>query len=266
MAQAMTHADAASTQAVERYLLGELSSEERDQFEAHAFDCIICADDLKAAALFLDTGRAVLREEPPPQMPSSVPTLTSVGTTAAATAEADLRGRRGRRGRRGWRAWLAGLTPSWSRVPFASSAFAPAFCAAFLVLLGFSLYQNVVTLPAMRNSSSPRALSAFSFVSSGTRGATPLVIAAPARQPFLLFFDIPPGGRYASYHCAIVAADRSSSPIAVDVSADQARDTVQLFVPAGRISPGAYTLVITAGAQAATQEIARYPFVLQGRD
>jgi anti-sigma factor RsiW len=63
---AMTHAHAASTHAVERYLLGELSAAERDAFEAHAFDCLVCTEDLKAAAIFLDTSRSLLREEPTP--------------------------------------------------------------------------------------------------------------------------------------------------------------------------------------------------------
>ena len=77
-----------------------------------------------------------------------------------------------------WRDWLT--LPSWAP----SSAIPTyALASAFVLLLGFSLYQNVVTLPALRQSSAPRALSAFSFVSSGTRGATALVIAAPTRQP-----------------------------------------------------------------------------------
>ncbi len=240
MAKAMTHADAASTQAVERYLLGELSPQQRDEFETHVFDCLECADDLKAAALFLDNSRLELRELPP---------LAGPATPAAVMKQTPR-----------WRAWL---TPP---------ALMPAYgwASAFLLLLGFSLYQNLVTLPALRNSSAPRALSAFSFVSSGTRGATPLVIAAPARKPFLLFFDIPPGGQFASYHCVIAAAD-GKPEVGIDVTAAQARDTVQLFVPAGGLSAGPHTLVITGtagsgGADRINQEIARYPFVLQGRD
>jgi hypothetical protein len=248
MAKAMTHADAASTQAVERYLLGELSPEQRDEFEAHVFDCRECAEDLKAAAVFLDNSRAVLREDP---------TLALEGPSPHADTSADRKPR-----------WLSWLTPA-TLVPTYTWA------SAFLLLLGFSLYQNLVTLPALRNSSAPRALSAFSFVSSGTRGATPLVIAAPTRQPFLLFFDIPPGGRYASYHC-VITAEAGKPEVGVDVTAAQARDTVQLFVPAGGLSAGPHTLVITGiagsetgagtGAVGKNQEIARYPFVLQGRD
>jgi hypothetical protein len=250
---AMTHADIASTHAVERYLLGELAAEERDDFEAHAFDCLACAEDLKDAAIFLDTCRSLLRDGHPLAAVKRVPATP----------------------RRGWRAWLD-LSPK-----FQSYVLAP----TMLMLLGFALYQNVVTIPALRNASAPRALSAFSFVSSGTRGATPMVIAAPPQQPFLLFFDIPPGGRFASYRCTIEArAIEAEPPLVVDVSASQARDTVQLFVPAGRLRPGPHELAITGrnlepgapslqpgarpegvGADKAEQVIARYPFVLQGR-
>ena len=244
----MTHADAAATHVVERYLLGELSADERDQFESHVFDCLDCADDLKAAAIFLDSTRSVMREG---HFEASGVSVAGFQPPLVPHAEPIEKPR-------GWKAWLspAALFPSYVLAP------------ATAVLLGFTLYQNVVTLPALRNSSTPRALSAFSFVSSGTRGATPLVIATPAGQPFLLFFDIPPGGRYASYHCTIVAED-GTPQVAVAVSAAQARDTVQLFVPASRLRPGRQTLVITGDADSqsgATQEIARFPFVLQGRE
>jgi hypothetical protein len=266
---AMTHADAAATQAVERYLLGELSADQRDAFEAHAFDCTACAEELQATAIFLDTSRSVLREDPlaltaaaeaAARAAAAVRPTGSPGTTTAAAG--------------GWRAWLrpSALLPAYALVP------------ALVLLVGFTLYQNLVTIPALRDVSAPRALSSFSFVSSGTRGATAMVIAAPARQPFLLFFDIPPDtgagapsgghGRFATYHCAIVAAD-GTAQVAVDVPAAQARDTVQLFVPAARLRPGPHTLVITGendgagaavagGAGTVRQEIARYPFVLQG--
>jgi hypothetical protein len=227
----MTHEDAVASQAVERYVLGELTVDERDQFEAHVFDCVTCAEDLKTAAVFLDSSRSVLRDAPGP-----APAVARASTPT-------------------WRAWFtpASLIPSYALLPVTA------------VLLGFTLYQNLVTLPALRNSSAPRALSAFSFVSSGTRGATPMAIVAPPGQPFLLFFDIPPGGRYASYRCTIVAEDGTPQLPSVEVSAAQARDTVQLFVPASRLRPGRQTLVIIGNdSTGASAEIARYPFVLQG--
>ncbi len=240
----MTHAQASETQAIERYLLGELSDDERDQFEAHLFDCLTCAEDLKDAAVFLDTSRDLLRS-------TKSAAAADAGTSVAAATRAGGPRRR----------WLSWLDLS-SLQPVAVPAFLGAAVPAFLIVLGLALYQNLVTIPALRDSSSPRALSSFSFVSSGARaGGTPLVIDTPPRQPFLMFFDIPPGGHYASYHCAIVRDDTNTPEVSMDVSADQARDTVQMFVPASRLHPGSHTLVITGDPQ---HEIARYPFVLQG--
>jgi hypothetical protein len=44
----MDHKDAVATQAIERYLLDEMSADERDLFEAHFFDCSECAFDVRS--------------------------------------------------------------------------------------------------------------------------------------------------------------------------------------------------------------------------
>src|SRR3954471_4375499 len=53
----MNHDRAVREQAVERYLLGELSKAARARFEEHFFDCALCAADLKEGALFVDALR-----------------------------------------------------------------------------------------------------------------------------------------------------------------------------------------------------------------
>ena len=47
----MTHADAITTLATERYVLEEMSEAERDAFEAHYFSCPACAEDLRSVEL-----------------------------------------------------------------------------------------------------------------------------------------------------------------------------------------------------------------------
>lgn len=59
----MDHESAIRTRATERYLLGEIGEEEREQFEEHFFSCPVCADDLRAASEFASGARAVFREE-----------------------------------------------------------------------------------------------------------------------------------------------------------------------------------------------------------
>jgi len=44
----MHHQEAQATKAPERYLLGEMSEPERFEFEAHYFDCPVCADEVLA--------------------------------------------------------------------------------------------------------------------------------------------------------------------------------------------------------------------------
>lgn len=59
----MTHDEAVSTHAAERYLLGEMSEAERDSFEEHYFSCPACAEDIRAGALMLEGAKKGLAAE-----------------------------------------------------------------------------------------------------------------------------------------------------------------------------------------------------------
>jgi hypothetical protein len=50
----MDHREAIDTLAAERYVLGDMTSGERDAYEAHFFSCPECADDVKSGALMKD--------------------------------------------------------------------------------------------------------------------------------------------------------------------------------------------------------------------
>jgi hypothetical protein len=56
----MDHEQAIQTQAAERYLLGEFSVAEQDEFAEHFFDCEECARDLRLTSLFMDTSKRVI--------------------------------------------------------------------------------------------------------------------------------------------------------------------------------------------------------------
>src|SRR3954453_14396692 len=56
----MTHESAVSRDAAEQYVLGEMSATERDDFEAHFFDCSECAEQVRSTAVFADNALAVL--------------------------------------------------------------------------------------------------------------------------------------------------------------------------------------------------------------
>lgn len=61
---AMSHEQALRSQAVERYVLGELTQDEREAFEGHYFDCSACFEQVKLSAQFLRHAREVLDPEP----------------------------------------------------------------------------------------------------------------------------------------------------------------------------------------------------------
>ncbi len=59
----MDHETAVQTGATERYLLGDLTGEDRDRFEEHYFMCPECAEDVRALTVFAANAKAVFREE-----------------------------------------------------------------------------------------------------------------------------------------------------------------------------------------------------------
>lgn len=61
----MTHEQAVSTLAAERYLLGDMSESERDVFEDHYFSCPVCAEEVRVGAMMQEGARTGLAMEPP---------------------------------------------------------------------------------------------------------------------------------------------------------------------------------------------------------
>jgi hypothetical protein len=59
----MDHLDAENMKAVERYLLGDLSVSEVEDFERHFFDCPQCSEELRALTIFQENARAVFIEQ-----------------------------------------------------------------------------------------------------------------------------------------------------------------------------------------------------------
>ena len=60
----MEHTDAVRLQAVEKYILGELSPAARDEFETHYFDCAVCSFNLRAGIAFAAGTRQFFTEAP----------------------------------------------------------------------------------------------------------------------------------------------------------------------------------------------------------
>src|SRR5487761_2180711 len=65
----MDHSEAEQMKAVERYVLGDLTVSEVEEFERHFFDCPQCAEELKALTIFQESARAVFLEPEPAPIP-----------------------------------------------------------------------------------------------------------------------------------------------------------------------------------------------------
>src|SRR5258708_5386036 len=55
----MDHAEAVNSQAVERYLLGQMADSETELFEMHFFECTECTEEIESGTLLAENVRAV---------------------------------------------------------------------------------------------------------------------------------------------------------------------------------------------------------------
>src|SRR5260370_8539228 len=136
MAQ-MDHNEAIRLQAAVKYVLGELSPVQREEYEEHYFDCAVCALDLKAAAAFVDASREVFKADK---------------ARAAEREAAPVRG--------GWFGWLRPIVAG------------PAFAALLLVVP----YPKVVTIPRARGDAPQTARQLFTSPLSSHPTHTPPVV------------------------------------------------------------------------------------------
>jgi hypothetical protein len=61
----MEHSEAMSSNAAERYLLGDLGEAEAESFEDHFFECRICGEEIREGTRALEALQAVAREDRP---------------------------------------------------------------------------------------------------------------------------------------------------------------------------------------------------------
>jgi hypothetical protein len=231
----MEHLEAIQLKAAERYLLGELSGDLREQFEDHFFSCIECAQDVEAGAIFVDGARQILGRE-------------------SAQPEAAVR----RPAKPESRGWFGALL----RPAFAGPALA--------VLLVFAVYQNAVLIPRMKSAieqaRTPQLVTSFTLIAQDSRGGDTLMIQVPRDVTFSLFADIPPEKHLSSYTC-VVESESGTRQFSINVPAGLASDAIQVSVPPSVLKAGKYFMIVRGpepvSATGQTQlEVARFPFTL----
>jgi Putative zinc-finger len=226
----MDHAEAVRTKAAERYLLGEMAATDREQYEEHFFECVDCAQELEAGAAFVDNAKEA---------------LASSGVRVAPLGpKVSLGG--------GW---------SW----FIRPAFVVPAMAVLLLIAG---YQTAYEVPQLKSELSqatvPQTMASLSLMSANSRGGAVPEGLMSANKPFVLLFDIPPAQKFSAYRCDVQS---ESGPVefSVNVSAEEAKQTVQVLIPRSKLAAGKYVLVVRgygSSEPANEVEVARFPFIL----
>jgi hypothetical protein len=240
---AMDHELVTRQRMTERYLLGELEADARQEFEEHFFDCGECALDVRAGALFVEQSKVLLGDE------SSLAGVSRSAPTLVTAKHAPEKP-----------SWLAALL----------GTFKPAFAVPVMaVLLAVVGYQNLVTYPQLKLAlNSPRVLP-FAQVNVGSWGEAQTVSIRPG-ESFLLWARISADGypRHVAELYNPAGKLEWSLPIPTsERDASSGQDRYPLQVPGAQREAGIYTLVVRGVTAAGeSKEVGRSSFELQLRN
>jgi hypothetical protein len=219
----MEHSEAASANAVERYVLGEMDEPEAEAFELHFFECTVCTEELASAAVLVENLRA---SEADSSLERAVP--------AHDTGRKILK--------------RSGLAPWWRRPVFAAPAFA---ALALAVTVGYQaselarLYQ-------------PQAMVAYS-PKAGTRGERDRILIPAGVANLAIGLDVQ-DDPFPAYRCDFYDSSGRLS-YSVDDPAPRAGAQLSILVPVRSLAPGANTLKVRGlRGSVAGAEIEHYVF------
>ena len=227
----MDHAEVIEQNIAEKYVLGELSAEVREQFEEHYFECAECTSDLDALGSLLTVGKVVAQEG----FSSKPPVPDKTGE------------------RRGWFAWLRPILV----VP------------AMAALLGVFILQNAGLLPVLKKSSAKRPFVEdyeSSYRLQGvTRGGSGSKLSVNPHESFALDFDFTPTESAARYRGTLLDAS-GTAVFTFTLNGAEANKELHLVVPADTVQVGDYDLVFTdesGTSDAKNKEVQRLSFSIE---
>jgi hypothetical protein len=229
----MDHLEAVSLHVTEKYVLGELTPDLREQFEEHYFDCAECARNVQALATFVTASRMVLEEKE----------ISSKAPSRLERAE-----------RSDWLRWLR-----------------PAIALpAIAILVAMVVYQKAVTISSVRESSATQGIAQVyesSYRLQGaTRGGNPASVRVRSNESFGLDFDFTPAQVSPNYKGNLVdSSGRTVLPFRL--TAEETNKEIHLVIPGGIVHAGKYDLVVTGNSSVTNQspkesEVLRIPFIV----
>ena len=210
---AMDHGEALKMMAAERYLLDELTPEQKDAFEEHLFSCDECALDLRAGAAFMSEAKVQLAELKP---------------QAAALREKPLPANPVPK-KKGW-----------------SFLWQPAFALpAFAVMLTVIAYQNFSAIPSLRRAATEPRILYSNPLHVGTRGSAHTSVQADPQQGLALSLELPQTQGYSAYVFDLY--DQNQKHLWTRIVSRSSGDDgiVSLIIPGSGLQAASYTLAIS---------------------
>lgn len=220
----MDHAEATRANAVEQYLLGQLTEADQGRFEEHYFSCLECASDVKAGTAFLANLKVVLKETP---------------QTVAAVVRPER--------------------DSWFSFNWLKFRWAP--LAATAALASVTLYQNVVQIPSLRGKADTElpvlSMAITKPVSASRAGGSITFSRASGIISFTVLEEWDEA--YPKYSAELIRDGKVLG--AAEASGEAGGLTVT--IPARSLEPGSYTLTINGVQQGnAPKTVGRIPITV----
>jgi hypothetical protein len=211
-------------QAVERYMLGDLSVSEVEEFERHFFDCPQCSEELRALTIFQENVRAVFQEQDLAPVPPPVHAPESAA------------------------GWWRGFSPQfWSRGwGLALAALAIGIFAGFF---------------AFSSPDGAQAVGAYPLYAQA-RGEETVVSPAAGSNFYTMYFDKTWEGEFPSYRAA-VRDTSGGEKLSVPVTLGAPGEAIHVLVPTRKLPAGKYVLVMIGVGPDKETELARFPYTLQ---
>ncbi|BDC52617.1 hypothetical protein F183_A49320 [Bryobacterales bacterium F-183] len=212
------HQHAVASQAVERYLLGDLEPALRARFEEHFFGCPTCAEALRTGAVLEEAARALLQADPSLNVAESrrrAGIVPSSDAAAQGTQDAQVRAAADRRSgwmpRPGVRVW----------VPWA--------VALFFAVVSFQQYRELAA---------PRIESAAPLILRADARGAAVSASASADTAISLTIDVPTDGLY---HWNLYPNEGKTR---LTGEAKSVRGALVIIIGAGTLEPGVYTVAL----------------------
>jgi hypothetical protein len=222
----MDHTLASKTNTIDKYLMSELTHEERLAFEEHMFDCPECAERVTEDFAMIDGIKAVLQEPEAQVAPANTP---------------------------------RGVRSSWAKW-FQPFTLAPAFAALALAVV--VSYQNLVSIPGMLQ---PQVLDTTPMVAATRGAASQSVAVKPGARLFAVSFEVSSPTVYPAYVCEF-QAEGNNSVTNVDCGRHSTAEfTLSLLLPSAKFHAGGYTMILRPVSDKQT-EISRYSFAIKTED